>query len=161
MYIVKELKEKHKKFAEAKQHFGVKAKGWQKLCDKLNASFAKDAQIAELQSKIALLEAQLAENKPKSDLDLILTDRFYKRGVKINEVFESIEALNGEPEGTVINAWEFSESALKRRYYRLAMIYHPDVNGSNEQMVNLNHAYKNAQSIVKINQMVNEYTSKK
>ncbi|MDF5718139.1 MAG: J domain-containing protein [Rhizonema sp. NSF051] len=91
----------------------------------------------------------------------MLSDRFYKRGVKINEVFESLEALGGEPIGKIINAWEFSEAELKRRYYRLAKIYHPDVHGSNEQMVNLNHAYKNAQAIVKINQMVNEYTSKK
>ncbi|MDF5717815.1 MAG: hypothetical protein PUP93_29105, partial [Rhizonema sp. NSF051] len=161
MYTVKELKEKHKKFAAAKQHFGIKAKGWQRLCDKLNINFAKDAEIAELQSKIALLEKQITENKPKSDLDLLLSDRFYKRGVQPNEIFESLEALNEDPEGMVSNAWEFSESVLKRRYYKLAMIYHPDVNGSNEQMINLNHAYKNAQAITKINQMVNEYASKK
>ncbi len=161
MYIVKELKENHKKFADAKSHFGVKAQGWQKLCDKLNANFAKDAEIAELRSKIALLEAQIAKTKPNSDLDLILTDRFYQRGVRSNEVFESPEAMNGEPEGTAINSWEFSESALKRRYHRLAMIYHPDVHGSNEQMINLNHAYKNAQAIAKINQIVSEYASKK
>ena len=152
MYTVEELKSKCRKFPAAKQHFSVKAQSWVKLCEKLNGQLVKDAEIVELRSKVAFLQAQLAKNNVNSDLDLMLTDLVYKRGVGSDEIFQSDDAMKGEPEGTSRDDWAYFESVLKRRYYRLSKIYHPDCHGSNQQMNNLAHAYGIARSLVNTNQ---------
>ncbi|MDF5718020.1 MAG: J domain-containing protein [Rhizonema sp. NSF051] len=152
MYTVEDLKSKYKKFPAAKQHFGVKAASWVKLCEKLNGELAKDAEIAELRSKVAFLQAELTKNNVNSDLDLMLTDLVYKRGVGSNEIFESDDAMKEEPDGTGRDDWAYFESVLRRRYHRLSKVYHPDNHGSNQQMNNLAHAYDIARTLVNANE---------
>jgi len=151
MYTVEDLKTKHKKFPAAKEHFKVKANSWQRLCDKLNAEFAKDARIAELENQVAQLQAKIATLSQGSDLDILLSDMVYKRGVGSDEIFESPEALKGEPEKTGKDDWAYFESVLQRRYRALAKIYHPDTGGSKEHMNNLTNAYEIARTFVKNN----------
>ncbi|MDF5718141.1 MAG: J domain-containing protein [Rhizonema sp. NSF051] len=152
MYTVADLKTKFKKFATAKQHFGIKAQGWDKLCQKLNAKTTQETETEKLRKQIEFLEAEMAKKNAKSELDLMLLDLVYKRGVGSNEIFESAEAMNGEPEGTGKDDWAYFESTLKRRYYRLSKIYHPDAHGSNQQMTNLAHAYDIARCFVNANE---------
>lgn len=151
MYTVESLKKEYKKLQAAKSHFNLKANSWQSLCDKLNGSFAKDALIQELKNEIERLKVQISKLSSKSDLDLLLTDLVYKRGVGSDEIFESPEAIEGEPDETGKDDWAYLESILKRRYYRLSKVYHPDNKGSNEQMNNLANAYEIARTFVKNN----------
>ncbi|MBD1856462.1 MULTISPECIES: J domain-containing protein [Leptolyngbya] len=151
MYTVEDLKSKYKKFSEAKDHFQIKAGSWQKLCDKLNAESQKDAQIRKLETEIKALRSELSKTAAKSDLDILLTDLVYPRGVGSDEVFESPEALENEPEDTGRDDWAYFESVLKRRYYRLAKRYHPDNGGSEAQMNNLINAYEVGRTFVKSN----------
>lgn len=144
MYTVEDLKGKFKKFTEAKNFFKIKAASWQKLCDKLNAESAKDARIRELETEVAALRTQLSKTAAESDLDVLLTDLVYPRGVGSDEIFESPEALENEPEGTGRDDWAYFESVLKRRYYRLTKRYHPDNGGSDAQMNNLINAYEHS-----------------
>jgi hypothetical protein len=160
MYTEKDLKDKYKKFAAAKEHFGVKANGWLALCNKLNVEAAK-GRILDLEHQNERLQSQLEaamvrileleQESTKSDLDLMLTDLVYKRGVGSDEIFESSEAMEEEPEGVGRDDWAYFESVLKRRYFRLAKRYHPDRGGSNDQLNNLKHAYEVAKTFVKIN----------
>ena len=60
--------------------------------------------------------------------------------------------MKGEPEGTSRDDWAYMMSVLKRRYYRLSKIYHPDNHGTCQQMNNLVHAYGIAKTFVKANQ---------
>ncbi|MFN4875299.1 MAG: hypothetical protein ACK5GT_02370 [Aphanizomenon sp.] len=152
MYTLEQLKNQYKKFKAAKEHFGVKAVSWQKLCDKLNGEFLKDALIKELEGKVASLQSQLAKSSAKSDLDVILMDIVYKRGVGADEIFESQEVMKDEPEGTGRDDWAYFESVLKRRYHRLAKHYHPDNHGTKEQMNNLTNAYEIARTFVNSNE---------
>lgn len=151
MYTVEDLKAKHTKFPVAKEYFKIKAGSWQKLCDKLNTEFAKDARLAELESLVTQLQAKLVTLSQSSDLDILLSDMVYKRGVGSDEIFEYPEALKGEPEKTGKDDWAYFESVLQRRYRALAKIYHPDAGGSKEHMNNLTNAYEIARTFVKNN----------
>jgi hypothetical protein len=151
VYTLESLKNQYKKFQIAKKHFNLKASSWQSLCDKVNGEFAKDALIQELKDEVENLKGQIIKLSFKSELDLLLTDLVYKRGVGSDEIFESFEAIEGEPEGTGRDDWAYLESVLKRRYYRLSKLYHPDNKGSSEQMNNLANAYEIARTFVKNN----------
>jgi hypothetical protein len=59
--------------------------------------------------------------------------------------------MKDEPEGTGRDDWAYFESALKRRYRRLAKHYHPDNHGTKEQMNNLTNAYEIARTFVNSN----------
>jgi hypothetical protein len=151
MYTVAELKKQYKNFKAAKQHFNITARGWETLCQKLNAEYSKDIQIQKLEAEIDSLKVKIAKLTARSDLDILLTDLVYPRGVGSNEVFESSEALLDEPEKTGKDDWAYFESTLKRRYYRLSNRYHPDKGGTDEQFRNLEHAYQIARTFVKEN----------
>ena len=151
MYTVEDLKSKYKKFTEAKEYFKVKAGSWQKLCDKLNSEATKETRIRELEAEVAALRTKLSKTNAKSDLDLLLTNLVYPRGVGSDEIFESSEALEDEPTGTGRDDWAYFESVLKRRYYRLSKRYHPDNGGSEAQMGNLINAYEVGRTFVKTN----------
>lgn len=151
MYTVEALQEQHKKFNIAKQYFNITARGWEALCQKLNTEYVKDAQIQELKAEVERLKMQIAKTASLSDLDLMLTDLVYQRGVGSDEIFESPEALTDEPEKSGKDDWAFFESALKRRYYRLSNRYHPDKGGTAEQFHNLEHAYTVGRTFVKEN----------
>jgi len=59
-YTVALLKKQFKAFPQAKQHFGLKARSWQALADKLNTPSVEDlkAQIIALEAQVAKLEAE-------------------------------------------------------------------------------------------------------
>ncbi len=78
-------------------------------------------------------------------------DFVYKRGVGGDEIFESREAMEGEPEDADKDDWASFYSTLKRRYHRLSQLYHPDRGATKEQMGNLTHACKSALIYVKAN----------
>jgi hypothetical protein len=155
MYTIQDLKKRFSTFKTAKDYFKVKAQSWQKLCDKLNVESNKDTRLVELEFLVRELTTQLESlraNKPtKNELDILLMDLVYKRGVGGNEIFESREVMEGEPEDADKDDWSSFYSTLKRRYHRLSQIYHPDRNGTKEQMGNLTHAYESALIYVKAN----------
>lgn len=155
MYTTQDLKKQFSSFKSAKDYFKVKAQSWQKLCDKLNAESDKDTHLVELESLVKELTTQLeslrATKSIKSELDILLMDLVYKRGVGGNEIFESREAMEGEPEDADKDDWASFYSTLKRRYHRLSQLYHPDRGGTKEQMRNLTHAYESALTYVKAN----------
>lgn len=151
MYTIEQLKQTYRKIAIAKAHFGVKARGWSALCDKLNQDYLKDAKIKDLEEEIRILKTKISKLTAISDLDLMLTDLVYKRGVGSDEIFESPEALEGEPSDVGRDDWAYFESILTGRYRRLAKRYHADVGGSDEQMKNLTNAYKIGQALIKNN----------
>ena len=87
-YTVASLKKQFKAFPQAKQHFGLKARSWQALADKLNSPSLEElkAQIVALKAQVARLEAenkQLRANATKNpDFDEIgfwLLDRNFDR----------------------------------------------------------------------------------
>jgi uncharacterized small protein (DUF1192 family) len=140
------LKNQFGSFPDAKQHFGLKARSWQALADKLNIPSVEDlkAQIVALEAQVAKLEAenkQLRSNATKNpDFDEIgfwLLDRNFDRAK-----FEDF----GIPE----EATEM-ESKANAAYKRLAQKYHPDSGGLDEQMQNLNKLKKQMLSLVKLN----------
>lgn len=155
IYTTQDLKKRFSSFKGAKDYFKVKAQSWQKLCDKLNAESSKDARFIELESLMKELTTQLeslrATKSIKSDLDILLMDLVYKRGVGGDEIFESREVMEGEPEDADKDDWASFYSTLKRRYHRLSQLYHPDRGGTKEQMGNLTHAYESALIYVKAN----------
>lgn len=151
MYTVADLQKQYKNFKTAKQHFNITARGWEALCQKLNTESDKDFQIQELKAEVDRLKVQIAKLNHQTDLDLLLTDLVYPRGVGSDEVFESPEALADEPEKAGRDDWAYFESALKRRYYRLSNLYHPDKGGTDEQFRNLEHAYKIGRTFVNEN----------
>ena len=59
-YTVASLKKQFKAFAQAKQHFGLKARSWEALADKLNSPSLEElkAQILALKAQVARLEAE-------------------------------------------------------------------------------------------------------
>jgi hypothetical protein len=57
MHTITSLKQEFKTITAAKQHFGLKARGWQALADKLNQQ-AKDDLIAQLQAEVAQLKQE-------------------------------------------------------------------------------------------------------
>jgi uncharacterized small protein (DUF1192 family) len=145
-YTVALLKKQFKAFPQAKQHFGLKARSWQALADKLTIPSVEDlkAQIVALEAQVAKLEAenkQLRSNATKNpDFDEIgfwLLDRNFDRAK-----FEDF----GIPE----EATEM-ESKANAAYKRLAQKYHPDSGGLDEQMQNLNKLKKQMLSLVKLN----------
>jgi hypothetical protein len=155
MYTAQDLKKQFSSFKSAKDSFKVKAQSWQKLCDKLNGESSKDARLLKLESKVKELTTQLeslrAIKSIKSELDILLMDLVYKRGVGDDEIFESKEAMEGEPDDADRDDWASFYSTLKRRYHRLSQLYHPDGGGTEEQMANLTHSYKSALTYVKAN----------
>ena len=155
MYTIQDLKKQFSNFKTAKDHFKVKAQSWQTLCDKLNIESSKDTRLTELESLVKELVKELESLKAikssKSELDILLTDLVYKRGVGDDEIFESPEAMEGEPENADKDDWASFHSTLRRRYYRLSFIYHPDQRGTKEQMANLTNAYESAIAYVKTN----------
>jgi len=115
---------------------------------KIPATFKLNQKKAVLQ---AMYDEVVVEQPAKSDLDILLLDIVYKRGVGDDEIFESPQALAGEPETEGCDDWSFFQSTLTRRYQRLSAIYHPDHGGTEEQMRNLTHAFNSAQLYVKAN----------
>jgi hypothetical protein len=155
MHTVQSLKKQFSTFKAAKEYFKVKAASWQSLCDKLNAEASKDGRIKELEALVEKLSKEVellkATQSTKSELSLLLTDLVYKRGVGDDEIFESPEALEGEPKDADKDDWGSFYSTLKRRYHRLSKLFHPDYGGAKEQMANLTHAYESAIVYVKAN----------
>lgn len=155
MYTIQDLKKQFSSFKRAKDHFKIKAQSWQKLCEKLNTESSKDARLIELEALVKELAKQLealrAIKSIKSELDILLMHFVYKRGVGDDEIFESREAMKGEPEDADKDDWASFYSTLKRRYHRLSQIYHPDCGGTEEQMASLTHAYEAALTYVKGN----------
>lgn len=109
---------------------------------------ALEAQVAQLQKELL---AYKTRESAKSELDVLLMDFVYRRGVGDNEIFESPEALEGKPEGEGRDDWSFFHSTLKGRYYSLSKRYHPDNGGTEEQMRNLTRSYESALTYVKAN----------
>ena len=118
------------------------------------ALIEKDALIKQLKEEVTSLRLQITQSslKRKSDLDIMLMDIVYNRGVGADEIFESQEAMCDEPKKTAKDDWAYFESVLKRRYIKLANYYHPDNYGSQEQLDNLAHAYEIARTFVKSNE---------
>lgn len=67
-YTVASLKKQFKAFPEAKHHFGLKARSWQALADKLNIPSLEDlkAQIVALKAQVAKLEAENKQLRAKA-----------------------------------------------------------------------------------------------
>jgi uncharacterized small protein (DUF1192 family) len=139
------LKEQFKSFSDAKQHFGLKARSWQALADKLNAPSLDDlkAQIATLEAQVAKLEAENkqlhAHAATGTDFDEVgfwLLDRNFERAK-----FEDFGISEAATE---------MESKAEAEYKRLAKKYHSDNGGLNEQMQNLNRLRQQMLSMVKI-----------
>lgn len=151
MYSVEQLKKEYASFKEAKLALGLKATSWAKLVEKLNGRSQHELKLEALEKEVAELKARLLMFGQQSDLDILLSNLVYKRGVGSNEVFESPEAMAGEPPGTGKDDWAYFESTLKRRYHRLAKRYHPDNGGSDEHMGNLARSYSIARTFVKDN----------
>ncbi|MBE9160653.1 hypothetical protein IQ265_28090 [Nodosilinea sp. LEGE 06152] len=145
-HTVASLKEQFKSCADAKQHFGLKARGWQALADKLNAPSLDDlkAQIATLEAQVAKLEA---ENKQLhahastgtgfDEVGFWLLDRNFERAK-----FEDFGISEAATE---------MKSKAEDEYKRLAKKYHSDNGGLDEQMQNLNRLRNQMLSIVKLN----------
>lgn len=140
------LKEQFKTFTDAKQHFGLKARSWQTLADKLNAPNVDDlkAQLATLQAQVAKLEA---ENKQLR--------AYAATGTGFDEVGfwlldHNFERAKFEDFGIPEAATEM-ESKAQSEYKRLAQKYHPDNGGIDEQMQNLNRLRNQMLAIVKLN----------
>ena len=140
------LREQFKKCADAKQHFGLKARGWQALADKLNAPSVDDlkaqlttleAQLAKLETENKQLQAHAATGTGFDEVGFWLLDRNFERAK-----FEDF----GIPE----IATEM-ESQAQAEYKRLAQKYHPDNGGLDEQMQNLNRLRQQMLAIVKLN----------
>lgn len=123
----------------------------EKLSDYKEVKSAK----SKLEDQVQQLQEELSDyktrNSAKSELDFLLMDFVYSRGVGDNEIFESPEALESEPEGEGQDDWSFFLSTLKRRYRTLSKRYHPDNGGSEEQMRNLTRSYESALTYVKAN----------
>ncbi len=151
MYTVQQLKTEFTSFREAKVAHNLTARSWAKLAEKLNSRGQEELKIKELEKEVADLKAKLIMLEKVSDLDILLSNLVYKRGVGSNEVFESPEAMTDEPPGTGKDDWAYFETTLKRRYHRLAKRYHPDNGGSDEHMNNLSHSYSIARTFVKDN----------
>jgi polyhydroxyalkanoate synthesis regulator phasin len=145
-YTAASLKEQFKTFSDAKQHFGLKARSWQALADKLNAPSVDDlkVQLTTLQTQVAKLEAENKQLRAHAatgtgfdEVGFWLLDRNFERAK-----FEDF----GIPEA----ATEM-ESQAQAEYKRLAQKYHPDNGGLDEQMQNLNRLRQQMLAIVKLN----------
>lgn len=145
-YTEKDLKKKFSSFKEAKTHFGISARGWQTLVDKLNEPSLKDLKL-QVQKLTAEIEALKSENEQlktaavKGDgfdeVGFWLLDRNFERSK-----FEDFEI---DEEATEI------ESKAKAEYRRLAQKYHPDNGGTDEQMANVKRLHEQMLAIVEIN----------
>jgi len=140
------LKKQFKNFKEAKTHFGLNARGWKALADKLNSPSAEQlqSQVKELLEKIAVLEQEntkLRQTKDKfKDFDEVgfwLLDRNFNRSK-----FEDLEISEDATE---------RESVAKAEHKRLATKYHPDSGGTDEQMANVNRLLEQMMALVKMN----------
>lgn len=140
------LKEQFKTFTDVKQHFGLKARSWQALADKLNAPSVDDlkAQLTTLEAQVARLEAEnkrlrahAATGKGFDEVGFWLLDRNFERAK-----FEDFGIPDVATE---------MESKAEAEYKRLAQKYHPDNGGLDEQMQNLNRLRNQMLSIVKLN----------
>ena len=145
-YTVASLKKQFKAFPQAKHHFGLKARSWQALADKLNSPSLEDlktqivalkAQVARLEAENKQLRANAAKNPDFDEIGFWLLDRNFDRAK-----FQDF----GIPE----EATEM-ESKANAEYKRLAQKYHPDSGGLDEQMQNLNKLKKQMLSLVKLN----------
>ncbi|MEM8807814.1 MAG: hypothetical protein AAGF01_17480 [Cyanobacteria bacterium P01_G01_bin.38] len=145
-YTEKTLKDQFKSFKQAKSHFGLKARSWRALADKLNSPSAADleAQLVELNKQIAQLEAEneqlrkrFAFGKNFDEVGFWLLDRNFERA-KFDDF------------GIGIAATEMA-SAAQKAYKKLAQKYHPDNGGLPEQMANVNRLKSQMLSLVKTN----------
>jgi polyhydroxyalkanoate synthesis regulator phasin len=145
-YTTESLKNQFKNFTDAKKHFGIKARSWQALADKLNAPSTD-----ELKKLIQALEKRIA-NLEKENLQL----REHVSGINgFDEIGfwlldRNFERAKFEDFGIPSEATEM-ESKAQSEYKRLAQKYHPDNGGLDEQMQNLNRLRKQMLSIVKLN----------
>lgn len=163
----------------------LKSRIWQDLCDFLNGVNKPYHRMTktELINTLKQRDIELEQNKSNkqttntvketvevvpdlnvlvsdlntyaSNLDILLSDLVYNRGVGSNEIFESKEALKDEAESDGKDDWQYFASTLKRRYYRLSKLYHPDTGGTEEQMNNLKRAYDTAMMLVEANKGIN------
>jgi uncharacterized small protein (DUF1192 family) len=145
-YTEASLRKQFKKLADAKKHFGLKARGWQALADKLNTPSADElkAQLKVLENRIAKLEA---ENKQLRE-HVSGVNGFDEVGFWLLD--RNFERAKFEDFGIPSEATEM-ESKAQAEYKRLAQKYHPDNGGLDEQMQNLNRLRKQMLSFVKLN----------
>ncbi|MEB3360149.1 MAG: hypothetical protein VKK04_25715 [Synechococcales bacterium] len=145
-YTVEGLKQQFPKLAEAKAFFGLKARGWQALADKLNQPSLEDlkSQLEQLREQVAVLQAENEQLRAS----LAKGNGFDEAGFWLLD--GNFERSKFEDFGIGENATEM-ESKAKAEYRRLAQKYHPDNGGTDEQMANVNRLYEQMISLVKIN----------
>lgn len=126
MYTINQLKADHKTLAAAKAYFGLKARSWEALADKLGQSQEPSDQglIAELRATIARLEGEIQSLQQPDLIGFWLMDGNFERS-RFSDFDLPAMALQ-------------SVSAAKAWHKKLARRYHPDKGGTPEQMANLN-----------------------
>lgn len=145
-YTEKSLKGQFKSFKQAKAHFGLKARSWKALAEKLNAPSVTDLeiqlaklkmQVAQLEEENELLRKRAASSDDFDEVGFWLLDRNFERA--------NFEDFDIGEEATEM------ESATQKEYKRLAQKYHPDNGGLPEQMANVNRLRSQMLSLVKTN----------
>ena len=146
-YTVEELKRQHKTFPDAKKAYGIKAKGWVALVDKLNRPTyeqlqkqVKDllAQNNKLSKENASLKQSVSKTKDFDELGFWLLDSNFDRS-KFSDFSVPVEAVE-------------RESAAKAFYKDLAQTYHPDKGGTEMQMANVSRLYDQLMALVEMNE---------
>lgn len=145
-YTEEGLREQFQYIKDAKAHFGLKARGWKALADKLNEPSPEDLkkQVQVLTTKLGALEAENEKLKASAvkgegfdEIGFWLLDRNFKRS--------EFEDFDIDEEATEV------ESKAKSEHQRLAKRYHPDNGGTAEQMANVNRLKEQMLALVKMN----------
>jgi hypothetical protein len=143
MYTAEGLKQQFGKLSVAKAEFGLKARGWQALADKLNQPSGEDAtkqleqlrqENAALKQELAALKAQVGNSDP---VGFWLLDGNFDRS-RFSDF--------GVPDAAFKK-----ESVAKQFHKELSRRYHPDKGGTPEQMANLNKLLDQILALVEMN----------
>jgi hypothetical protein len=136
MFTVQGLKKDYQSIAQAKTHFGVTARGWEALAAKLNDS-PTIAELQMLRLENAELRAQLAQSQ-SDPVGFWLLDGNFDRSR-----FTDFAVPNDA----------FYKESIARSFHRgLARRFHPDANGTDEQMANLNQLLGQLLALVEMNE---------
>ena len=145
-YTEQGLREQFKYLKDAKEHFGLKARGWQALAEKLNEPSKDDLrkQVQLLTKKVEALETEnqklrssVVQGEDFDEMGFWLLDRNFDRS--------NFEDFDIDEEATEV------ESKAKSEHQRLAKLYHPDNGGTAEQMANVNRLKEQMLALVKMN----------
>lgn len=146
-YTVEELKHQHKTLRDAKKAYGIKARSWVALADKLNLPTyeqlnkqVKDLlyQNEKLSNENQSLKKSVSKTKDFDEIGFWLLDNNFDRS-RFSDFNAPVEAIE-------------RESVAKEFYKALAQKYHPDKGGTEMQMANVSRLYDQLMALVEMNE---------